>query len=128
MAQEVSAENTHKHLAVTPFIEEQGPIQAWCTSIRLFAEAATKAGKTLNRKSFVTADVQDQDIRGWLLQDLVVRKEQVYGPTQYQVVEIHNNVPPSATCKLKTTKQPREPAGSSSSPGRHCLQPERCSP
>ena len=36
-------------------IEEQGPIQAWCGAIRLFAEAAKNAGPDLNRRTFVEA-------------------------------------------------------------------------
>ena len=30
-----------------------------------------------------------------------------YGPTQYQVVKVHNNVPPSSQCKLKTNHKPQ---------------------
>ena len=37
------------------YIEEQGPIQAWCGSIRLFAAAAKAAGPILNRRTFVEA-------------------------------------------------------------------------
>ena len=33
--------------------------------------------------------------------------DKFYGPTQYQVVKIHNNVPPSSQCKLKTNHQPQ---------------------
>ena len=36
-------------------IEEQGPVQGWCQEIRLFAKAATMAGKNLNRRTFVEA-------------------------------------------------------------------------
>ena len=36
-------------------IEEQGPVQGWCQEIRLFAKAATMAGKDLNRRTFVEA-------------------------------------------------------------------------
>ena len=31
----------------------------------------------------------------------------MYGPTQYQVVKIHNNVPPSSQCVLKSNHQPQ---------------------
>jgi hypothetical protein len=31
--------------------------------------------------------------------------KKMYGPTQYQVAKIHNNVPPTSQCKLKTNGQ-----------------------
>ena len=30
-----------------------------------------------------------------------------YGPTQYRVVEVHNNVPPSAACKTTYQGKPQ---------------------
>ena len=33
--------------------------------------------------------------------------DKFYGPTEYQVVKIHNNVPPSSQCKLKTNDKPQ---------------------
>ncbi len=33
--------------------------------------------------------------------------DKYYGPTHYQVVELHNNTPPSAASKLKTNGQPQ---------------------
>jgi hypothetical protein len=30
-----------------------------------------------------------------------------YGPTQYQVVKLHNNVPPSSQCKLTSQGKPQ---------------------
>ncbi len=37
------------------YIEEQGPVQAWCQAIRLFAAAAQAAGPHLDRRTFVEA-------------------------------------------------------------------------
>ena len=53
----------------TFYLEEQGPVQAWCTSIRLFAAvaAAANAGATLNRRTFVTALVEDHQLPRRLL-------------------------------------------------------------
>ena len=34
-----------------------------------------------------------------------------YGPTQYQVVEIHNNMPASSACDKLSTGNPRARAG-----------------
>ena len=89
------------------YIEEQGPIQAWCTSIRLFAEAATNAGSQLNRRTFVTALSDIKDFPGGLSPVLSFGPDKFYGPTTYTVVKIHNNVPPSSQCDLKTNHKPQ---------------------
>jgi ABC-type branched-subunit amino acid transport system substrate-binding protein len=89
------------------YIEEQGPIQAWCGAIRLFATAAKNAGKDLNRRSFVTAMSKISNYAGTLSPTWTFGPKKRYGPTQFQVVEIHNNVPPSSQCKLKTNHKPQ---------------------
>ena len=89
------------------FIEEQGPIQAWCTSIRLFAQAATAAGPQLNRRTFVTALSKITDFPGGLSPVWSFGPDKRYGPTTYTVVKIHNNVPPSSQCILKTNHKPQ---------------------
>ena len=50
--------------ATNDYIEEQGPIAAWCSVIRLFADAATKAGKDLNRRTFVEGMASIKNFRG----------------------------------------------------------------
>jgi len=90
-----------------PFIEEQGPIQAWCGVIRLFATAAKAAGKDLDRRTFVEAMSKVDNYPGTLSPVWSFGPNKFYGPTQYQVVKIHNNVPPSSQCKLKTNKKPQ---------------------
>ncbi len=89
------------------YIEEQGPIQAWCGAIRLFAEAAKNAGSNLNRRTFVEAMSKITDYPGTLSPTWSFGPKKMYGPTEYQVVKIHNNVPPSSQCKLKTNHQPQ---------------------
>jgi hypothetical protein len=89
------------------YIEEQGPVGNWCTTIRLFAEAATNAGPTLNRRTFVTAMSKITNFPGADSPIWTFGPNKMYGPTQYQVVKIHNNVPPSAQCKLKTNHKPQ---------------------
>jgi hypothetical protein len=89
------------------YIEEQGPIQAWCGSIRLFATAAKNAGPNLNRKSFAEAMSKITNYPGTLAPVWTYGPNKFYGPTQYQVVKIHNNVPPSSQCKLKTNHKPQ---------------------
>jgi substrate-binding family protein len=89
------------------YIEEQGPIQAWCGAIRLFAAAARSAGKDLNRKTFVEAMSKTTNFPGTLSPVWSFGPTKFYGPTQYQVVKIHNNVPPSSQCKLKTNHKPQ---------------------
>ena len=90
-----------------PFIEEQGPVEAWCVTIRLFATAATNAGHDLNRRTFVEAMSRIKNFPGGVSPVLSFGPNKFYGPTTYQVVELHNNVPPSSQCKLKTNGQPQ---------------------
>ena len=82
------------------FIEEQGPVQGWCQEIRLFAQAATMAGKDLNRRTFVEAMSKVTDFPGGYSPVLSYGPHKFYGPTQYQVVRLHTNVPPSSMCRL----------------------------
>jgi hypothetical protein len=80
------------------WIEEQGPIQAWCGAIRLFATAAKDAGPNLNRRTFVEAMSRITNYPGTLSPIWSFGPNKFYGPTQYQVVEVHNNVPPTKLC------------------------------
>jgi hypothetical protein len=85
---------------LTDFIEEQGPVASWCQVISLFATAAKNAGTDLNRRSFVTAMSRITNFPGTLSPILSYGPDKRYGPTEYQVVKLHNNVPPSSQCKL----------------------------
>jgi hypothetical protein len=80
-------------------IEEQGPVQGWCQEIRLFAQAAKTAGKNLNRKTFVTAMSQTKNFPGGYSPILSYGPTKFSGPTQYQVVRLHVNSPPSSQCR-----------------------------
>ncbi len=82
------------------FIEEQGPVQAWCQEIRLFAQAATMAGPNLNRRTFVEAMSRITNFPGGFSPILSFGPDKFSGPTEYQVVSLHNNVPPSSQCRL----------------------------
>jgi hypothetical protein len=93
--------------AESHFIEEQGPIQAWCGVIRLFATAAKAAGPNLNRRTFVEGMSKTANYPGTLSPVWTFGPNKFYGPTQYQVVKVHNNVPPSSQCKLKTNHKPQ---------------------
>jgi hypothetical protein len=93
--------------ASSNYIEEQGPIAGWCGAIRLFAKAATDAGPTLNRRTFVTAMSKITDFPGSFSPTWSFGPDKMYGPTQYEVVKIHNNVPPSSQCALKTNHKPQ---------------------
>jgi hypothetical protein len=89
------------------YIEEQGPVGNWCTSIRLFAQAATSAGANLNRRTFVTALSKIKGFPGADTPIWTFGPTKMYGPTESQVVKIHNNVPPSSQCVLKSNHQPQ---------------------
>jgi ABC-type branched-subunit amino acid transport system substrate-binding protein len=89
------------------YIEEQGPIQGWCSAIRLFADAANKAGPDLNRRTFVTAMSTITNFQGGLSPVWSFSPTKHYGPTTYQIVKIRNNVPPSKQCDLTSTGVPQ---------------------
>ncbi len=89
------------------YIEEQGPIVAWCQGVRLFATAAEMAGPNLNRRTFVEAMSRIKNYPGTWSPSLSYGPDKFYGPSEYQVVEIHNNVPPSSACKLLSTGKPQ---------------------
>jgi hypothetical protein len=91
----------------SPYIEEQGPIVGWCQAIRLFATAALKAGPDLNRRTFVQAMAGIQNFPGTYSPTLSFGPDKFDGPTEYQVVSLHNNVPPSALCVPTYTGKPQ---------------------
>jgi Periplasmic binding protein len=95
-----TAKNAPPPAPDSPYLEEQGPVAAWCQVIRLFAKAATDAGATLNRRTFVEAMAKVEDFPGTYSPILTYGPDKFYGPTQYQVVRLHNNVPPSSQCQL----------------------------
>jgi hypothetical protein len=80
-------------------IEEQGPVQGWCQEIHLFAQAAKAAGKNLSRRTFVTAMSQVKNFPGGYSPVLSYGPTKFSGPTQYQVVRLHVNSPPSSQCR-----------------------------
>ncbi len=90
-------------------IEEQGPVQGWCQEIHLFAKAATMAGKNLNRRTFVEAMSRITNFPGGYSPVLSYWPDKFYGPTEYRVVKVHNNQPPSSQCKRGPA--PSKPAG-----------------
>ena len=89
------------------FLEEQGPVQGWCQEIRLFAQAATAAGKNLNRRTFVQAMSKIKNFPGGYSPILTYSPTKFYGPTQYQVVKLHINSPPSSACKMPLNNIPQ---------------------
>jgi ABC-type branched-subunit amino acid transport system substrate-binding protein len=87
-------------------IEEQGPVQGWCQEIRLFAQAATMAGKDLNRRTFVEAMARIKNFQGGYSPVLTYGPDKFAGPTEYRVVSLHDNDPPSSQCKIPAGKLP----------------------
>lgn len=82
------------------YIEEQGPVQAWCQEIRLFATAATAAGRHLDRSTFDSAMESISDFPGGFSPMLTYGPDKSSGPTEYRVVKLHNNVPQSSQCHM----------------------------
>jgi hypothetical protein len=86
--------------ATTDYIEQQGPVVGWCQAITLFAKAARDAGSDLNRRTFVTAMSKITNFPGTSAPILSFGPDKRYGPTEYKIVRLHNNVPPSSQCQL----------------------------
>jgi hypothetical protein len=89
------------------YIEEQGPVQGWCQSIRLFATAATAAGHHLNRRTFDAAMAKIANFPGGYSPILTYGPNKAYGPTQYRTVRLHTNSPPSSQCKFPMNHIPQ---------------------
>jgi hypothetical protein len=91
---------------INDFLEEQGPIVGWCQAINLFTAAARAAGSDLNRRTFVTAMSKIKSFPGTWSPVLSYGPDKRYGPTQFQVVRLHINSPPSSQCKTGTGPLP----------------------
>lgn len=89
------------------YIEEQGSVQAWCIAVRLFATAARNAGPDLNRRTFVEAMSKIKNFPGGASPVLSYGPDKFYGPTEYRVVELHNNTPTSSACDTLPTGNPQ---------------------
>jgi hypothetical protein len=86
------------------FIEEQGPVQGWCQEIRLFTAAARAAGPDLNRRTFVEAMSHITKFDAGYAPTFTYGPGKFYGPTEYRVVRLHTNQPPSAQCPMPKDK------------------------
>lgn len=92
---------------VSPYIEEQGPIAGWCQAINLFATAARKAGRDLNRRTFAEAMATVENYPGTWSPSLSYGPTRYAGPDEYRVVSLHNNVPPGPLCVPTYTGKPQ---------------------
>jgi ABC-type branched-subunit amino acid transport system substrate-binding protein len=101
------AHNKPTDPSVSPYIEEQGPIVSWCQAIRLFAAAALGAGPNLDRRSFVQSMSRIQNFPSAVTPTLTFGPDKYAGPTEYQVVELYNNQPPSPLCVVTYTGKPQ---------------------
>jgi Periplasmic binding protein len=104
-----TGQDVNHHIVTTPgpYIEEQGPVQSWCTAIRLFATAARNAGPDLNRRTFVQGMAKIKNFQGGSAPVLSYGPKKFYGPTQYRIVQIHNNTPTSPSCDSLPTGNPQ---------------------
>ena len=91
----------------TYYLEEQGPVQGWCQEIRLFAAAATAAGPHLDRRSFDASMAKISFFPGGYSPILSYGSNKFYGPTEYRVVRLHVNSPPSSQCKFPMNHIPQ---------------------
>jgi ABC-type branched-subunit amino acid transport system substrate-binding protein len=91
----------------TYYLEEQGPVQGWCQEIRLFATAATLAGPHLDRRTFDAAMAKISNFPGGYSPVLSYGPNKFYGPTEYRVVRLHVNSPPSSQCKFPMNHIPQ---------------------
>ena len=91
----------------TYYLEEQGPVQGWCQEIRLFATAATAAGPHLDRRSFDASMAKIANFPGGYSPVLTYGPNKFSGPTDYRVVRLHVNSPPSSQCKFPMNHIPQ---------------------
>ncbi len=91
----------------TDYLEQQGPVVGWCQVIRLFATAAKAAGTDLNRRTFVTALSKVKNFPGTYTPILSFGPDKRYGPTEFKIVRLRNNVPPSSACQLTSQGKPQ---------------------
>ena len=96
------------------YIEEQGPVQGWCQEIRLFAQAATAAGKNLNRRTFVTAMSKITNFPGGYSPILT------YGPTKFAGPDAVPGGPPA---QQRAPERPVPPPPRASFPRRGAVGP-----
>jgi hypothetical protein len=89
------------------YIEEQGPIQGWCQEIRLFAQAARAAGHDLNRRTFVEAMSKVSNFPGGYSPVLSYKPGNFAGPTEYRIVRLYVNLPPTSQCKMPKNQIPQ---------------------
>jgi hypothetical protein len=82
------------------YIEEQGPVQGWCQQIRLLVDALKLAGPHLDRRSFVEAMAKITNFAGGYSPIFSFGPTKIAGPSQYRVVRLHINSPPSTLCKI----------------------------
>lgn len=80
-------------------IEEQGPVQGWCQQIRLLEDALKMAGPHLDRRSFVEAMAGITNFPGGYSPVFSFGPDKIAGPSQYRIVRLHINSPPSTQCK-----------------------------
>jgi hypothetical protein len=92
---------------LTDHIEEQGPIADWCQGVAVLAQALRNAGPDLNRRTFVEGMAKIHDFPGSLTPILSYSPTKFYGPVEYRVVRIHNNVPPSNQCIVTSLGVPQ---------------------
>ena len=93
----------------SPYLEEQGPVAAWCQVIQLFAKAADGAAATLNRRTFVQSMAKIQNFPGTYTPTLSYSPTKYYGPVDYRVVKVHTNNPPTSACiQPKFTSTPQQ--------------------
>jgi hypothetical protein len=89
------------------FIEEQGPVQAWCQEIRLFAATATAAGRHLDRSTFDAAMATIHGLPGGFSPILTYGPDKYSGPIEYRIVRLHTNEPATSQCKMPLNHIPQ---------------------
>ena len=86
----------------------------------LFAAAATAAGPHLDRSTFDAAMATIHGFPGGFSPILTYGPDKYSGPTEYRVVRLHTNEPPTSHASCPLIRYLRACAGSSSTTGNHC--------
>jgi hypothetical protein len=91
----------HQNNRGTPDIEATGTAMTWCQNIRLFAEAARRAGANLTRERFNQAMASITSFAGGTIPNLRFGQGVYSGPHLQRIVAVHENSDHKCVVKRK---------------------------
>ncbi len=101
-----------EHHTKPPYIESQGPTMRWCDAVHVLAKALDRAGRNLNRRTFIEALGKIKDFPVALTQAITFGPDDHSGPATYRTVRPVKNGDTPATNKCP----PRRPTPDDDNP------------